>query len=52
MIKYYDSRLKLRNSEFSIFTSEEEEDLGGKHKKLNISENSLLGKVFGYFFDN
>lgn len=52
MIKYYSSRLKLRNIEFSIFNIEEQEELGGEEKRLNISDNSLLGKLFGYFFDN
>ena len=52
LIKYYDSRLKLRNRDFSIFSIEEQEELSGIHKKVNISEDSLLGKLFGYFFDN
>lgn len=52
MIKYYDSKLVLRNKNFKIFTNDEIEELAGKHKKINISENSLLGKIFGYFFDN
>ena len=52
LIKYYDSRLRLRNRDFSIFNIEEQEELSGIHKKLNISENSILGKLFGYFFDN
>jgi len=52
MIKYYSSRLKLRNVEFSIFNLEEQEELGGLDKRINISDNSILGKLFGYFFDN
>lgn len=52
LIKYYDSRLKLRNRDFSIFSIEEQESFSGIHKKVNISEDSLLGKLFGYFFDN
>ena len=52
LIKYYDSRLRLRNRDFSIFSIEEQENLSGIHKKVNISENSILGKIFGYFFDN
>lgn len=52
MIKYYNSRLKLRNVEFSIFSLEEQEDFGETQKRVNISENSLLGKIYGYFFDN
>lgn len=52
LVKYYNSKLKLRDKEFSIFTLEEEEELSGKHRKINISDNSVLGKLFGYFFDN
>ena len=52
IIKYYNSRLKLRNVEFSIFNLEEQEELGGMDKRVNIPDNSLLGKLFGYFFDN
>ena len=52
MIKYYNRKLELRNKNYKIFTSDEIEELSGKHKKINISENSLLGKIFGYFFDN
>lgn len=51
LIKYYHDKMKLRNKEFSIFTLEEMEELMGS-KKMNISENSVLGKLFGYFFDN
>lgn len=52
LIKYYDSRLRLRNRDFSIFSIEEQESFSGIHKKVNIAEDSLLGKLFGYFFDN
>lgn len=52
IIKNYDSKLKLRGKEFSIFSTEELEELSGKHKKINLSDNSVLGKLFGYFFDN
>jgi len=52
LIKYYNSKLKLRDKEFSIFNLEEQEELSGKHKKINISDNTVLGKLFGYFFDN
>ncbi len=52
LIKYYYSRLKLRNADFSIFNLEELEELSGYHKKINISDNSIVGKIFGYFFDS
>ncbi len=52
MIKYYNSRLKLRNVDFSVFSEEEQEELCGSDKKVMVSDNSLLGKLFGYFFDS
>ena len=52
LIKYYDNKLRLRNKEFSIFNLEEQEELGGVGRKINFSDNSVLGKLFGYFFDN
>lgn len=52
MIKYYNSRLKLRNVEFSIFNLDEQEEFGGNTKGVSIPDNSLLNKLFGYFFDN
>ncbi|MCX4254554.1 MAG: cell division protein FtsA [Bacilli bacterium] len=51
-IKYYNGRLKLKNKEYSAFNLEELEILSGAHKKVNINENSILGKLFGYFFDS
>ena len=52
IIKYYNSRLKLRNIDFSVFSLEEQEELGGKGKRISVVDNSLLGKIFGYFFDS
>lgn len=52
IIKYYNSRLKLKNKEYSVFSLDDLEILSGIHKKVNINENSILGKLFGYFFDN
>ena len=52
LIKYYDSRLQLMDKDFSIYNLEEQEELSGIHKKVNIAEDSLLGKLFSYFFDN
>ncbi len=52
LIKYYLDKLKLRNQEYSILSDEDLEDLSGIGRKISINENSLLGKLFGYFFDN
>lgn len=51
MIKYFDSKLKLRDKEYSIITSDDEEILSGIGDKKTSGE-SILGKVFGIFFDN
>ena len=51
-IQYYNGRLKLKNKEYSVFNLEELETLSGVHKKVSINENSILGKLFGYFFDS
>ncbi len=51
-IKYYNGRLKLKCKEYSVFNLDELEMLSGIQKKVNINENSILGKLFGYFFDS
>lgn len=52
MIKYFNDKMAFRNKEFSIFNIEEQEELGSYERRVNVSENSVLGKLFGYFFDN
>ena len=52
MIKYFDSKLKLRDKEYSILSSDDEDLLSGNNEKKGISGESILGKVFGIFFDN
>ena len=52
IIKYYNGRLRLKNKEYSVFNLDELEILSGIHKKVSINENSILGKLFGYFFDS
>lgn len=52
MIKYFDIKLKLRDRESSIFDTDDEDLLSGKGQKKTISSDSILGKVFGIFFDN
>ena len=52
MIKYFHEKLKLRGREYSMFTDEDEEELiSSKKGVLNITEDSILSRVFGYFFD-
>lgn len=51
MIKYYASKARLKDKDFSIFSIEEQEELSGLHKG-SISDSGVLGKLFGYFFDS
>lgn len=50
MIKYFDNKLKLRDKEYSVISSDDEEILSGTNEKK--TGDSILGKVFGIFFDN
>ena len=52
MIKYFNSKLMLRDKEFSCISSDEEEILCGTNDKRSGSGDSILSKVFGMFFDN
>ncbi len=52
LIKYYLDKMNLRNQEFTIFNYQQLDELSGTGRKININENSILGKIFGYFFDN
>lgn len=51
MIKYFDSKLRLRDKEYSVINADDEEILSGIGDKKSSGE-SILGKVFGIFFDN
>ena len=51
-IVYFINKLHLKGLEYSMFEEEEIEMLNrNKEGLLSISNNSMLGKVFGYFFD-
>ena len=51
MLKYFNSKLLLRNREFSSLT-EEEVDAMCTISEKNTSKNSLISRVVGYFFDD
>ena len=51
MLKYFNSKLLLRNREFSSLT-EEEIDAMCTISENNTSKNSLISRVVGYFFDD
>jgi len=50
-LKYYDEKLKLRAKNMSMFEREDVELLL-KEKKQDISNDHIINKVFGHFFDN
>ncbi|MDD4027642.1 MAG: cell division protein FtsA [Bacilli bacterium] len=52
MIKYYEEKMKLRGKKCSMLSMDEELELVSQKKKANIAKESILTKVFGYFFDN
>ena len=47
---YFIDRLKLKGNNYSMLTKEEEAELATSHKGHTNSNESMLGKVFGYFF--
>jgi len=50
-VVYYINRLKLLGNDFSMVDDDELNNLSYSKKSLiNVTEESMLGKVFGYFF--
>ena len=47
---YFIDRLKLKGNNYSMMTKEEEVSLSASNKGHTNSNESMLGKVFGYFF--
>lgn len=52
MIKNFNNKLNLKDRDYSIFDSDEVEALCSNEKRINVASDSILGKVFGYFFDS
>ncbi len=52
MIKYFDYKLSLRDKEYSVFNQDELDLLCANSDIKPSSNDSILGKVFGIFFDN
>lgn len=52
LIKCFNTKLNLRDKEYSMIGTNDTDELSSQKRKLNINDNSMLGKVFGYFFDN
>jgi len=53
MIKNFNNKLNEKNKEYSMFDDEDIDALNAANNKvINVASDSILGKVFGYFFDN
>lgn len=50
-IVYFITKLRLRDEEYSSFTEEDLEAIS-LIKKDKVTNDTMLGKVFGYFFNN
>ena len=51
VLKYFHTKLALRDRNFSIFADTQLEDINNG-VKVNNKDNNLLNRVFGYFFDS
>lgn len=50
-IVYFISKLKLKGKDYTMISSDDMYELSSTRKNLiNVSNESMLGKVFGYFF--
>ena len=52
LIKNFNDKLNLKDKDYSIFDEEEIDILCSSDKRINVASDSILGKVFGYFFDS
>ncbi len=50
-LKHFVKKIKLRGKEYSMFSSEEEDNLVHSKTRIGKSE-SVFGRFFNYFFDN
>ena len=52
LLKYYEDKERTRKQNYSMFDEDDIKDMCTINKKISFGENSILGKLFGYFFDN
>ena len=52
LIKWFDYNQRLKGRDYSILSLNEQTDYSEMDEEHTISNNSVIGKVFGYFFDN
>ena len=51
LIKWYDYNAKLKNYDYSILSLKEQEEFSREESEAKASSNSIIGKVFDYFFE-
>ena len=51
LIKWYDYNAKLKNYDYSILNLKEQEEFSKEESEAKTSSNSIIGKVFDYFFE-
>ncbi len=49
-IIYFIGTLKLKGQDYTMLSKREMDIISSPNKRLNISDETMLGKVFGYFF--
>lgn len=52
MLKYFYEKLVLRNKEYSFVDDNDIELMCSNNSKMLLANDSIIGKVFSYFFDN
>ena len=53
MVNYFSQKLSLKGKEYSMLSSEETDEMVSTKKQvLNVNNESVVGRLFGYFFDN
>ena len=51
-IIYFINKLKLKGQDYTMVSSTDSEYLSSSKKEVNFSNDSMLGKVFGFFFSD
>ncbi|HBA37379.1 MAG TPA: cell division protein FtsA [Firmicutes bacterium] len=52
IIQFFEKKLDLKGKGYSIFNDSEIVNMTNSYNERDLDNNSLLSKVFGYFFDN
>ena len=52
LIKWYHHNNVVKDKDYSIFSIEEQEEFSGIDKHIAVNDNTVLGKIFSYFFNS